>query len=418
VKALLGLRAQVALLVLAVTACLFSLLGAVGFLQIAHSGRDAIHQRVATVVDILAAQLRAGTHTVRLATPDGVVATVIGATPPTDIPAGHEITVQRTITISGTTIRLEGQASDVALADSLHSLHTALWIGIPIAAILSAVLAGYAAHRALRPVAGITRQVEQIGPTDTTSRVPVPATGDEIDHLAGTVNSMLDRIAAGRLTQQRFTSDAAHELRTPLMALQGEIELARAHTISTDDAFLARTETLTSRLASRVDDLILLSTLDEAPPLTRAPTNVTELVHTEAAAMPKPIDVIGGPDISADIDHNLIARAVRNLLVNACRHAQHVTATVINEDDAVIIRIDDDGPGIDPTQRERIFQRFARTDDARDTETGGAGLGLAIVSSIANAHHGHTTITTSPHGGARFTLTLPRDQNAPSPQNS
>jgi signal transduction histidine kinase len=411
---LLGLRARVALLVLAVTACLFSLFGSIGFLHIADSGRDAVRQRVTAVVDILEAQLRAGTATVVLTTPDGVVARVVDKSAPVPAPLAHEITVERTITLDGTSIMLEGQASDVPVAASLHTLYRTLWVGVPIAAILSAVLAGYAVHRALKPVENMTRQVELIGPADTTSRLPVPDTADEIGHLAVTMNSMLDRIATGRLAQQQFTSDAAHELRTPLMALKGEIELARAQTIPSDESFLARADTLASRLASRVDDLVLLSTLDEAPPLRPVPTNIVELVNSEAATMPRIIEVTGDADIVACVDAALIARAVRNLLVNACRHAERtVSAAVLLEPDGIAIRIDDDGPGIDPPIREHVFHRFGRADDARSPDIGGAGLGLAIAASVAASHNGHISVTTGPLGGARFTLILPSNQARP-----
>ena len=158
-----------------------------------------------------------------------------------------------------------------------------------------------------------------------TMRVPVPDTDDEIEHLARTVNDMLDRIAAGRTAQRQFTSDAAHELRTPLMALQGEIELAIRAPDGVDVPFLHRLEALGDRLARRVDDLVLLSTLDEEPPLDRRTVDVLEIVRTEAGTMPAGADAptveVVGEATPAAADERLISRAVRNLMANACRHA-------------------------------------------------------------------------------------------------
>ena len=136
---------------------------------------------------------------------------------------------------------------------------------MPLGVLVTAVIAGLATRRALRPVSVITDLAATIEARDTTMRVPVPDTDDEIEHLARTVNEMLDRIAAGRAAQRQFTSDAAHELRTPLMALKGEIELAIRAPDDVDVTFLPRLEALGDRLARRVDDLVLLSTLDEEP---------------------------------------------------------------------------------------------------------------------------------------------------------
>ena len=108
------------------------------------------------------------------------------------------------------------------------------------------------------------------------------------------------------------------------------------------------------------------------------------------------------------LDRALVARAVRNLLANARRHAaERVVATVETAGDRVWLHVDDDGPGIDPTVAPTVFGRFARLDEARTTDRGGAGLGLAIVASVAEAHHGGVDVTGSPLGGARLSLWLP-----------
>lgn len=404
---LVGIRGRVTFTVLAVTAVLYSLLGTIGFAAIASSGRDAIRERIEEVLDDLETAVRAGTGTVSMSTPDGVSAVVVDATAAgRPAPAGT-LQVERDVTVGNSRLVLVGTSSQARLTDSLRSLYRGLWIAIPLASIVSALMAGLATRRALRPVGAITDLAATIGGTMTGARVPVPATGDEIERLARTVNEMLDRIESGRAAQRQFTSDAAHELRTPLMALQGELELVRVHSAPVDEVLTERLDALCGRLGDRIDDLVLLSTLDEARPLTPAPTSLLDLVREEAATV-APAATVDGADPTVVVDRALVARAVRNLLANAVRHAaQHVQATVESTPDRVWVHIDDDGPGIDPTQREEMFRRFARLDEARTADSGGAGLGLAIVASVAAAHHGGVGADVSPLGGARLSLWLP-----------
>jgi len=403
----------VVLTILVVTACLYSLLGTVGFLYIADGGRDAIRERVTGVVDQLEAGLQAGTGAVSLFTPDGVEAVAVepGAAPP--FPSG-DVKVTRTINIGSQTYLLVGHASQVPLTDSLRSLHTGLWIGVPLAVLVTALVAGVATRRALRPVSVITEQAAAIDARDVSTRVPVPDTDDEVEHLARTVNEMLDRIAAGQRAQRQFTSDAAHELRTPLMALLGEIELARRSSAPADPQLLARLDDLAQRLARRVDDLVLLSTLDEQPPLDRRPTDLLEVVRAEAAALavgdPAPAITVVGHETTAVVDERLVSRAVRNLLSNACRHANRtVRAEVDASGDRVWVHVDDDGPGVPVAERELVLRRFGRRDEARQVDSGGAGLGLAIAASVAQAHGGDVVVSDAALGGARISLWLPAD---------
>jgi signal transduction histidine kinase len=411
-----GVRGRVVLTVLVVTACLYSLLGTIGFLYIADGGRDSIRERVTGVVDQLEAGLRAGTGAISLFTPDGVEAVAVDPGAPPPVPSG-DVKVTRTITLGSQTYLLVGHASQVPLTDSLRSLHTGLWIGVPLAVLVTALVAGVATRRALRPVSVITEQAAAIDAHDVSTRVPVPDTDDEVEHLARTVNEMLDRIAAGQQAQRQFTSDAAHELRTPLMALLGEIELARRSSAPPDPQLLARLDDLAQRLARRVDDLVLLSTLDEQPPLDCRPTDLLEVVRTEAAAMavgdPAPAIAVGGHETTAVVDERLVSRAVRNLLSNACRHAARtVRAEVDASGDRVWVHVDDDGPGVPAAERELVLRRFGRLDEARQVDSGGAGLGLAIAASVAQAHGGDVVVSDADLGGARISLWVPRPDPA------
>lgn len=399
-----GVRGRVVLTVLVVSAVLYSLLAALGFLQLVHAGRDATVERVGEVLDQLEASVRSGGTTVRFTTPDGVVA-IVASRPASEEQPG-EVLVRRDVEIRGVVVHLEGRASEVPLSDSLRRLHRALWIAVPVAAVLTAAAAGFAMRRALRPVSEITALAATIGPADVTTRVPEPDTGDEVAHLARTVNGMLDRIAAGRQAQHRFTSDAAHELRTPLMAMQGELELALRHPSTIDDELLGRLDRERRRLGDRVDDLLLLSTLDERPPVAHETVDLLELVRSEVEGAES--TSLTGSTTLVDVDPRLIARSVRNMVANARRHARSTVAVTVEQvGDRAWIHVDDDGPGIPAEQRASVFERFARLDEGRSSDRGGAGLGLAIVAGVAEAHHGGVAAGEAPLGGARVSLWLP-----------
>lgn len=402
-----GIRGRVTFTVLAVSAVLYSVVGTLGFVRIADGGRSAIRERIGQILDQLEADVRSGSGTVSLSTPDGVDALIEaqGAKGPTPYPG--EIRVVHTAVIKGTTLQFVGRASQARLTDSLRSLYRGLWVAIPLAAIASALMAGAATRRALRPVRAITGLAETIGTEMTGARVPVPDTGDEIEHLATTVNDMLGRIEQGRHAQRRFTSDAAHELRTPLMALQGELELVNGHPEQVDQAMLDRLDAQSRRLGARIDDLVLLSTLDEGRPIAKAPASLLELAIDEAAIV-APNAIVAGDAGRTSFDPALMARAIRNLLANATRHARsRVDVSVEATGDRLWLHVDDDGPGIEPSRANDVFERFARLDEARTVDGGGSGLGLAIVRSVAEAHGGGAESTASPLGGARLSVWLP-----------
>lgn len=400
-----SLRGRVTLAVLAVTSCLYSLLGSLGFLQIAHSGREAIRDRVDQVLDQLELGVTTGSSAVSVDTADGVSADVYGPGSSPPPPRPGEVQLTRSVAVDGVTVTLVGSASEARLTDSLESLYRGMWVGIPLAAIVSATAAGLATKRALRPVGAITTLAASIG-TDDVRRVPVPDTADEIEQLARTLNAMLDRIDAGTAAQRQFTSDAAHELRTPLMALQGEVELAARSTEPLDPDLFDRLDQLLQRLSARVDDLLLLATLDEGRSAERLPVSLAALVATEAEDLGFEVAIDG--DVVVDLDATLVRRAVRNLLANAVRYRRSEVRVLVERDgDRVWLHVDDDGPGVPEDQRAAVFDRFTRLDHSRHTHTGGAGLGLAIVQSVADAHDGGTACTESPLGGARCSLWLP-----------
>jgi signal transduction histidine kinase len=409
-SALSGIRGRVTFAVLAVTAVVYSLLGAIGFVQIASSGRDSIEQRIEEVLDELEMGLSTGLGAVEISTADGVTARAVSPSPGPPAAIEGEIQVERLVEISGTEVLLVGRSSQARLTDSLRSLYRALWIAIPIASVVSAALAGLATRRALRPVGAITEQAERIGASADGDRVAVPDTGDEIENLARTVNEMLDRIEHGRIAQRQFTSDAAHELRTPLMALQGELELVDGRPDRVDGALLDRLTALSVRLGDRIDDLVLLSTLDEGRPLSLAPESLLAIVRDEGAVLVPDASIVGD-DVTLLLDRDLVGRALRNLLANARRHSTSIVEVAVERlDDRVVIHVDDDGPGVPAEQRAVMFLRFTRLDESRSDDRGGSGLGLAIVATVADAHGGGVEATDGPLGGTRVSLWFPTER--------
>jgi signal transduction histidine kinase len=210
---------------------------------------------------------------------------------------------------------------------------------------------------------------------------------------------MLDRLGAAAAREQRFVADVAHELRSPLAATRTQLEVAIDHR---DDA--TRSELLagalqdTERLAALVDDLLVLARMESDSQLSTAPVDLAQLANV---ASETPYLVLG--------DRLALARAVDNLTTNAQRHAvATVEVTLARPDPATVeLRVDDDGPGVPLAERERIFERFVRLDDARARGDGGSGLGLAIARATAQAHGGSLRVEDSQLGGARFVLSLP-----------
>lgn len=317
-------------------------------------------------------------------------------------------------TSSGTTVV---QAfPNLAPADT--AVITMIWALVPVTALLVVLIAGltwYAMGRALRPVADIRAEFADITAHSLQQRVPVPDSHDEVALLAETMNGTLDQLqrAVGRL--RTFTSDASHELRGPLTTLKARLELAlarpdRAEWTTVGDEALHDT----TRLEEIVADLLLLARLDARQPLKLQPLCVTDLVRrTVAERYPhQPVVLLtdSAPDTTVPGSRTALARLLTNLLDNALRHAHSsVTVEVRDTERELVVEVMDDGPGIPAADRERVFDRFTRLDDARTPSQGGTGLGLAIARDIATAHGGTLTAEAplETGSGARMVMTLP-----------
>jgi signal transduction histidine kinase len=288
-----------------------------------------------------------------------------------------------------------------------------LW-GVPLLIVVAGVTTYLFSGRALRPVEAMRKQVSAMTEKDLGQRVPVPPARDEVGRLAATMNDMLARLEDAQGVQRRFVADASHELRSPLATIATGLELMQNGTVDGSTVTALRGEA--ARLNNLVEGLILLARADERGLQPRREEvdldEVAELERgrpTEGAVVAEvravPVRVIG--------DRGQLARVVRNLVDNARRHARsRVLVTVGRDGDRAVLEVSDDGPGVPPADRARVFERFVRLDDARARSDGGSGLGLAIVAEVVAAHGGTVEVTDGPDGGALFRVRIPA---APAP---
>ncbi|OKI12715.1 ATP-binding protein [Streptomyces sp. CB03911] len=300
-------------------------------------------------------------------------------------------------------------------ADTAEDLTTAALAGLSAVLLLTvATLTWRATGRALAPVEAIRAEVAAIGDRDLDRRVPEPRSDDEIARLAGTMNAMLDRLETAGARQRRFIADASHELRSPLAVLRTQLEVALTHpdpAVRTD--LVAGALEDTGRLQSLATDLLLLARLDATgSDRPDQPVDLTELVRTTVEGRgPRPHPVVLHTEDGITVTGNplWLGRLLTNLLDNAQRHARdHVTVRLSRDTTTghAVLDVANDGPLIAPADRERIFERFTRLDDARSRDDGGTGLGLPIARDIAAIHSGTLTVEDGPDG-TTFRTRLP-----------
>jgi signal transduction histidine kinase len=324
----------------------------------------------------------------------------------TGLPPDYSIRTTEVDTPNGTVTLLTANSLE-DIQRSVTALRQYLMVGIPFLAVAAGLATWWLVGRALRPVDAMCAEVDEITAHTITRRVPEPTTGDEIQHLARTMNAMLGRLDEAQARQRRFVSDASHELRSPVTVTRTNLEVALAHPAVTDWPAVATTVLQeTGRLDRLVADLLDLARLDESGrPWDEV--DLDEVVLDEAGRFP----IIGAQGVSAGRvvgDRRLLARLVRNLCDNAVRHARTgVTVSLARADETVTLLVEDDGAGIPAADRERVFERFTRLEEGRTRDDGGAGLGLALVRRIAEQHGGRVRAEAGRTGGARFVVELP-----------
>ena len=318
-----------------------------------------------------------------------------------------------------------GQAVAVARslqprAETLNRLARELLIALPLGLLLAS-LAGYLlAAAALRPVEAMRRRAASITAASP-DVLPVPQARDEISRLADTLNDMLARLHAAFEHERRFVADASHELRTPLALLRTELELAarrpRTHAELEDAVRAAATEA--ERLSRLAEDLLLIARAEQGALPVRAEAveagdilaAVASRFATRAAELGRSVRAEPA-DALVTLDPARVEQALANLVDNALAHGDgDVVLAALEHDDDVELHVTDRGPGFPDAFLERAFDRFSRADEARSR--GGAGLGLSIVSLIAQAHGGDVGAANRPDGGADVWLSVPRAPSTP-----
>lgn len=349
-------------------------------------------------------------YVVQVTDPSGQV--VLG---PESLPSSGYLVVSDETEDGGVEYVVRVAASLEDVDESTETLVPLLLVGIPVLLCVVWATTWWVVTRALVPVERIRREVHEIGEDRLDRRVPVPEARDEIHLLATTMNEMLGRLEASRQRQRRFVSDSSHELRSPLASLRQSAEVAQTHPDALPEGELADVvlaETL--RMQRLVEQMLLLTRADEGRAAdVRREVDVDDLVRAEASRIRREnltVDTSAVANGRVLGDELALGQVVRNLFDNAARHAtSRIAVAVAQEAGLVVLTVDDDGAGVPPEERGRVFERFVRLDEARARDHGGSGLGLAIVREIVRAHGGDACLRESALGGASFVVTLPSD---------
>jgi two-component system heavy metal sensor histidine kinase CusS len=313
-------------------------------------------------------------------------------------------------------------AIDVSQEEELLARYRMWFWGILLATSVLFPLVGYRiARHGIRPVEEIAATARRITSTNLRERIESEGYPSELASLAGTFNEMLVRLEESFERISRFSADIAHDLRTPVNNIRGEVEvtLARPRTADEYRDVLESSLEEAVRLSELIGDLLFLARAER--PLTelhRESVNLGELLTTvrdyyEASATDAGISLVvkdGTEPLNAALDRSLMLRAVSNLVSNAIAHTTPggtVTLAATNEDVAMRIEVSDTGIGISAEALPRVFDRFFRVDPSRSKSSGGTGLGLAIVQSILALHGGSAEITSQLGRRSRVTLRVP-----------
>lgn len=329
--------------------------------------------------------------------------------------------LERTYTLAGGRRVTVGAGEPLAaVSHAQGSIARAFLLAFALAlvgALVAAYLVGTRVSRPLRRMAAVAARVDA---GDLHPRIhDLSGEASELRVLADSFNHMLDRLTEAFAGQRAFVADASHELRTPLTVIRGQLEVLAAQS-SPPEQEVRRVESLVlaevARITRLVDDLLLLAKAEQTEFLRTSEIDLQDYIASLWDGMTLLADrrfelapVCAGI-LQADPDR--LAQALRNLIANAIDHTREGDGLVrLNVRELgsrrIELAVEDDGPGIPPQQRERVFDRFHRTDAARDRASGGTGLGLAIVRAVAEAHGGRAVAATSPEGGARVAFELP-----------
>jgi len=303
----------------------------------------------------------------------------------------------------------------------MAELGAVLAFGLPLAVALSAAGGYLIAHRSLSPMSQIAARALQITAESLGGRLPVPNPHDELGQLATVFNATLARLENSFAELRRFTADASHELRTPLTALRAVGEAAlrpdAGDPKSLREALSSMLEE-TRRLSDLVDALLLLARADtsrvspslDQVDLTGLVNEVRETLLVLAEEKNQQIEIIA-EQLTIRADRELLRLALLNLVHNAIRYSAEwlmISLRVRRQEANAVVEVIDQGPGIAPDHRQKIFERFYRVDKARSRASGGAGLGLAIARWAIERQGGHVELESEPGRGSLFRIVMPR----------
>ncbi|GII93780.1 sensor histidine kinase [Sinosporangium siamense] len=304
--------------------------------------------------------------------------------------------------------------SSAEVQGSITTTANVMLIGTPLLLGMFAAASHLIIGRALRPIAALRRGADEITGTARSRRLPVPEARDEVHSLATTLNDMLARLEAAELRQRALVSDAAHELRSPLASIRLQLEVALGHPEGADWQETAEgvlEDTL--RLSRLAEDLLSLARLSErgGAPSRRDPVDLSDLLCRTAARYGEARVAVTvhstAPGLTTTGDALDLGRVLTNLVDNAVRHAATGVELHARADGSdIVVTVTDDGPGVPEADRERVFDRFTRLDSARSRDSGGAGLGLAIVRETVRAHGGSAHLEDA-RPGLRAVVRLP-----------
>lgn len=286
-------------------------------------------------------------------------------------------------------------------------------VGVILAGVFAYLLAG----RALRPLKFVRDAAESISEKTLRRRVPEPPTGDEVQDLARALNSMLDRLEKSFEAQRRFTSDASHELRTPVTAISGHAGylLRRTSPNPQQAESLTIIKNEADRLSKLIASLLELARSDSGVNPLRRQRMLSLLFLDDISRELRPVAQAsgaelrtGGEDVEFGADPDKLRQVMINLVSNALKAgAKDVMLSSAKEGGELLLRVADDGPGIPPEHLARLFDRFYRVEESRSRDVGGSGLGLAITKSIVDAHDGIIWIESDVGQGTTVYVKLP-----------
>ena len=322
---------------------------------------------------------------------------------------------------NGSRYVVEVGASETDISSALDGLLLTLLLGFPVFIGLTSVGVYVLLGRALRPVDEIVRSAERITLRNLSQRLPVPATGDEVERLSLALNRMIQRLDESYQITSRFSADASHELRTPLTIMRGELEalLQQEHLDEQETQQIVSVLEEAERLTQIIEGLLAISRLEAGEiPLNQDPVDLSRLVASTVEQM-EPLaedkalvlNCRTNPNVMVEANETRLKQVVVNLIDNAIKYTPEggkITVQVRAEGNEAILEVIDNGIGIAETALPHVFKRFYRSEQVQARRARGTGLGLSMVQSILEAHGGSVSVESRENEGSTFRVRLPR----------